>query len=779
MSLLTDTIILTISIIGFLFGGWKFFVGQLRENYDVQNRIVILSFVITFALSCVMFELIIFEILGFLQSTSRYLHWRIGLSTMLFLLVFLIPFYIAYLLLNSIKIVRDFRLVLVFTVIAWCFYLYTFWKLGNPFPISNRNEFFSIEQCISRVGIIGVTAMAILSGFGAVNCPYTYMTYFIRPVTDKDVTDAQKRLKQVMEILALKKKRIASIEFENSLRSMSGSFNSLNNPWNFIRRTWNSCLTSQLTNQITSSYNSINLIKQDISTYEEIYSQLYNDFVDLQAIQQRIEYSKTFQGQYFHVLGHFFSLYCIWKIIISFINIIFNRVGKVDPVTKGIELTVHYFNFEFDVQFCSQYVSFILIGIIVVTSIRGLLITLTKFFYFISSGRSSNVIFLFLAQLMGMYFISCVLLIRMNMPAQYRQIISQGLGDLQFNFYHRWFDCIFLISALFSIGILYLHYRSSQQSISLYDKNFEKVFFKFILIIGLFVTMTRAECPVTDNPKELVNCLQYFTSALYGAIVKDVTIICQVAADIAKCLHDEMGDCVAAEMGKAALNQAKELAENCCPERNNTKCPIRDTMFITTQRCFAADSLVTLVGGEQKRIIELESGDKVLAYDDETSKVISTSIITMLDQQPDQYAVFKQLTTVSGRQLSLTSSHLLPTDIHGYIMAKNIRVGMNIYVMNDNGLLMTETISNVADIVKQGYVAPLTQQGTLIVNNIAVSCYATINNHYLAHLVLAPMRWWYSLFGETKQSDKTIGIHWFPKMLYEMTTFLMPSIIQN
>jgi len=94
--------------------------------------------------------------------------------------------------------VRDFRLVLCFTLIAWCFYLYMFWKLGNPFPISNRHEFFSIEQCISRVGIIGVTAMAILSGFGgmknlhskksnhlkifllAVNCPYTYMTYFIK-----------------------------------------------------------------------------------------------------------------------------------------------------------------------------------------------------------------------------------------------------------------------------------------------------------------------------------------------------------------------------------------------------------------------------------------------------------------------------------------------------------------------------------------------------------------------------------------------------------------------
>lgn len=57
----------------------------------------------------------------------------------------------------------------------------------------------------------------------------------------------------------------------------------------------------------------------------------------------------------------------------------------------------------------------------------------------------------------------------------FRQIISLVLGDLQFNFYHRWFDCIFLLSALFSIGILYLHYRSSQQSLSLYDKNVQKV----------------------------------------------------------------------------------------------------------------------------------------------------------------------------------------------------------------------------------------------------------------------------------------------------------------
>jgi hypothetical protein len=64
-----------------------------------------------------------------------------------------------------------------------------------------------------------------------------------------------------------------------------------------------------------------------------------------------------------------------------------------------------------------------------------------------------------LAQIMGMYFVSSVLLMRMNMPAQYRTIVSQVLGELQFNFYHRWFDVIFLVSALSSIGFLYLVHK--------------------------------------------------------------------------------------------------------------------------------------------------------------------------------------------------------------------------------------------------------------------------------------------------------------------------------
>jgi hypothetical protein len=132
----------------------------------------------------------------------------------------------------------------------------------------------------------------------------------------------------------------------------------------------------------------------------------------------------------------------------STINIVFDRVGKLDPVTRGIEIAVNWLGIQFDVSlklscfvalphnafsihnnyksyhlffkvmFWSQHISFWLVGIIIVTSIRGLLITLTKvcnplpqftslftlhnlqFFYAIASSKSSNIIVLCLAQLM-------------------------------------------------------------------------------------------------------------------------------------------------------------------------------------------------------------------------------------------------------------------------------------------------------------------------------------------------------------------------------------------
>lgn len=200
-----------------------------------------------------------------------------------------------------------------------------------------------------------------------------------------------------------------------------------------------------------------------ISNLEDLSRQLFLELHDLRNAQERIEFSRTLKGKYFNLLGYFFCVYCCWKIVVSTINILFNRIGRQDPITRGMSLAVHYLGFELDVHFWSRQISFWLVGIIVVTSIRGLLITLTKFFHAIASTKSSNVIVLLLAHIMGTYFVSSVLLLRMNMTAEYRSQLTQVLGELQFHFYQRWFDVIFLLSAVCSIAFLYVaHKRVSE-----------------------------------------------------------------------------------------------------------------------------------------------------------------------------------------------------------------------------------------------------------------------------------------------------------------------------
>jgi hypothetical protein len=141
-------------------------------------------------------------------------------------------------------------------------------------------------------------------------------------------------------------------------------------------------------------------LRSEIALQEEFSRHLFLELVELNNMRARNEYGNTWQGKYFNVVGYFFSLYCVWKIFISTVNIMFDRVGKVDPVTKGIEIVVHHMGYQMDVRFWSQQISFLLIGIIAVTSIRGLLITIAKFFNAISSRKSSNLIILVLAHVM-------------------------------------------------------------------------------------------------------------------------------------------------------------------------------------------------------------------------------------------------------------------------------------------------------------------------------------------------------------------------------------------
>nr|CAG8496043.1 5970_t:CDS:10 [Entrophospora candida] len=340
------------------------------------------------------------------------------------------------------------------TFICWSLHFYGFWKVGDFFPIektinvleNDTSEYNSgdpfIQFGMSRVGVLGVTIMAILSGFGAVNSPYVTLFFFLRQVTDSDIQMAEKKYLQTLDIIMSKKKRI--LIAQKRQRNVNEQSSKVGG---FMRKMFNTVASN-----IGMGGESI-ILRQEITVLENLSHQLFLDIDDLYQERDRLQYSKTWQGKYFNYMGYIFSVYCIYKIVMATVNIIFFRIGKTDPITYGLTLAMQYFNIRhIDLDFWSQQLSFLFVGLMIIFSIRGLLIQLLKFFRAVSNSVSRNNIVLFLAQIMGMYFLSSVLMMRMSLPEIYRNIISYVLGSIEFNFYHRWFDVIFLISGLASGG---------------------------------------------------------------------------------------------------------------------------------------------------------------------------------------------------------------------------------------------------------------------------------------------------------------------------------------
>lgn len=53
------------------------------------------------------------------------------------------------------------------------------------------------QQGISRLGVMGVALIAVLSGYGSVELPYSYLSLFIRPVGRSEIALAESQMMQV------------------------------------------------------------------------------------------------------------------------------------------------------------------------------------------------------------------------------------------------------------------------------------------------------------------------------------------------------------------------------------------------------------------------------------------------------------------------------------------------------------------------------------------------------------------------------------------------------
>lgn len=211
--------------------------------------------------------------------------------------------------------------------------------------------------------------------------------------------------------------------------------------------------------------------------------------------------------------------------------------------------------------------------------------------------------------------------------------------------------------------------------------------------------------------------------------------------------------------------------------------------------CFSAETTVLTNTGHRRPLSDLQIGEKIQAMDPTTNKIIFSEILLFLDYDPHQKREFLQIFLSSGRTLTVTPSHLLILDDRTVKYAENLHSGDTLLVSDTKNRLIPDKIVHVKGVWRTGVFAPLTSVGTLIVNDVVASCYATIDSQWLAHLAFSPVRLVFNVrnglyrlwtvvsqpvvsWGENYKSalrKPDSGVFWYAKMLYFTADYLLPS----
>ena len=141
--------------------------------------------------------------------------------------------------------------------------------------------------------------------------------------------------------------------------------------------------------------------------------------------------------------------------------------------------------------------------------------------------------------------------------------------------------------------------------------------------------------------------------------------------------------------------------------------------------CIAAHQTVLTHKNSVKMIKDLALGDKVLTengFQDYIGNIhkggISPTIIIYTEEK---------------NNIELTYDHFIKTN-NGFLHAHKIIIGD--VVITKQGKNKVTGIKNSTSYV----MSPFTRSGTIIVNNVILSCYATDRSHYLANIAFLPVR---------------------------------------
>ncbi len=202
---------------------------------------------------------------------------------------------------------------------------------------------------------------------------------------------------------------------------------------------------------------------------------------------------------------------------------------------------------------------------------------------------------------------------------------------------------------------------------------------------------------------------------------------------------------------------------------NGTFCMAYKCRTDQVTKCFSNDSTVEMKStNERKSMDQLQIGDQILVGINEQGQRIYEPIYSFIHASPNgMYDYLKiSVDNNSDQSLIISSNHLIFLfNQTNPVFAGHLKLGDQLQVVARAGAMEAGAVINIQLIKSQGYYAPLTASGKLIVDGIVVSNYATVANHQLAHFAMQPYRWWVQWLGSSSYSE---SIHSYCQCLFQM-----------
>ena len=183
---------------------------------------------------------------------------------------------------------------------------------------------------------------------------------------------------------------------------------------------------------------------------------------------------------------------------------------------------------------------------------------------------------------------------------------------------------------------------------------------------------------------------------------------------------------------------------------------------------------------------DLKIGNPVLVLN-EKGKLTYSPVIAFLDRSDDAELKYITLETEDGTEITLIHPHLMYKANHGNklqnpidtqpVFASKVKVSVYIFTRSsEHNELQPSKVVKVTT-KKTGAYAPLTLEGTIIVDNALASCYAVIDDHRLVHNTLAPLRLLYhSMPRLMREREGDALLSWYPRLLETVGRMVMDEI---